>query len=98
MDPESKFLKDINIYIYIYLNYTTSQEHISKIERAIRVINERFRAQYHRFPYKIIPKAMIVAVSVNLLWWINILSPKAVLSEYYGLRIIMDLKLDYTKH
>jgi len=45
------------------MNIIATQEHVSDIERAIRLIKERYSCMWHRFPYKAIPKRMIIAAA-----------------------------------
>ena len=40
----------------VHMNYANPQEHVPEAERNNRVIKERFRAAFHRLPFKKIPK------------------------------------------
>ena len=37
-------------------NFAAPDEHVPDIERENRVLQERFRAEYHHLPFKLIPK------------------------------------------
>ena len=45
--------------IDIQLHCVAAQEHVSVVERSIRVIKERFCSVYHRLPFHSMPKVMI---------------------------------------
>ena len=43
----------------IRMNYSNPQEHVPEAVRSIRVVKQRFRATYHRLPFKKMPKIII---------------------------------------
>jgi hypothetical protein len=47
------------------INYASPQEHVPEIERSIRVIKERYRAAFHRLPFKRLPKIMIKILAMD---------------------------------
>jgi hypothetical protein len=49
----------------IKMNYASAQEHVPRTERNNRVIQERVRAAYHRFPFTHLPRTL---VKYLLLW------------------------------
>ena len=57
VDPEFKVLEDVmtDDSNTIKMVYVPAQQHVPEIERAIRVIKERYSAMYHQLPYKAIP-------------------------------------------
>ena len=98
-DPEFEMMRNTFIDLDIELNSASAQEHVPEVERAIRVIKERFRALYHRLPYQAIPKNMIIIGAMECARWLNFFPPKGGVSEYYSPHIIMMGKaIDYNKH
>ena len=56
----------------IELSVTSGLEHVPEIERSIRVIKERVRAEHTTLPYRCIPQLMIkILVSFQILWLNN---------------------------
>ena len=43
-------------------NFADPDEHVLDIERENRMLQERFRSEYHRLPFKVLPKQMIRAL------------------------------------
>jgi hypothetical protein len=43
----------------IKMNYASAQEHVPRVERNNRFIEERVRAAYHRFPYTYLPCTLV---------------------------------------
>ena len=41
------------------MNYDSPGYHVPEIDRNNRIVNEKYRAQYHRLPFQNIPKYMI---------------------------------------
>ena len=99
-DQEFKpILDEIKDVLNITMNYANAQEHVPEAERNNRTIKERFRAQYHRMPFKAIPKVMIKALVMEVTKKLNFFPPKGGVSKYYSPRMIMhQSSLDYTKH
>ena len=83
----------------INMVYVPAQQHVPEVERAIRVIKERFRAAYHSLPYKMIPKLMVKALVGRLVKWLNMFPPQGGISAHYSPRaIVTGLPLDYNNH
>ena len=112
-DPEFGFLRDpmMNLDIEMVIddnrneipdpevNIMAAQEHVSDIERVIRVIKERYQSLWHRLPYKAIPLVMIQEAANLVVRWLNAFPPKGGISKEYSPRIIMGQRpLDYDKH
>ena len=100
VDPEFKPLEDVmtDNSNEIEMVYVTAQAHVPEIERAIRTIQERYRAMYHCLPYKAIPKIMIKAAAKHAVKWLNMFPPKGGVSSYYSPRaIVTGRPLDYNK-
>jgi len=89
--PEARMAPDTNVM--------AAKEHVSEIERTIRVIKERYRSLWHRLPYKTMPKLMIEEAAVNVVKWLNAFPPKGGISMEYSPRIILGQRpIDYNKH
>ena len=90
---DSQATNDVNI------NVMAAQEHVSDVERCIRVIKERYRCLWHRLPYKAMPKVMIQEAAKHVVKWSNAFPPKGGISTEYSPIIIMGYTpIDYNKH
>lgn len=83
----------------IEMNYANALDHVPEAERNNRTIKERFRALYHRLPFKKLPRVMIrygAAVETDQM---NYFPAKGGISSYYSPNTIMGKPpLDYNKH
>ena len=87
-------MADINID----LRCVAAQEHVSEVERSIRVIKERFRSVYHRLPFQRMPKLMIRLGVMEAARWLNTFPAKHGISDTYSPRMIITGKgIDYDK-
>jgi hypothetical protein len=83
----------------VRMNYANPQEHVPEAERNNRVIKERFRAAFHRLPFKNIPKIMVKILAMECAKKLNFFPPKGGISPYYSPRMILHQQsLDYSKH
>jgi hypothetical protein len=83
----------------VTMNYANPQEHVPEAERNNRVIKERFRAAFHRLPYKKIPKIMVKILTMECAKKLNFFAPRGGISPYYSPRMILHQQsLDYNKH
>ena len=83
----------------ITMNYSNPQEHVPEAERNNRVIKERFRAAFHRLPFKKLPKIMVKILTMECAKKLNFFPPQGGISTYYSPRMIMHQQsLDYSKH
>ena len=81
------------------LNVTAAAEHAPEIERAIRTIKERVRAQKCRLPFSRLPARVVINLVSFCVFWINAYPHKNSISSIFSPRtIITGRKLDYTKH
>ena len=84
---------------HITLNLASAQEHEPHVERSIRVIKERIRAQIHQLPYTSLPKNLIKYLVMEATRKLNFFPPKHGISKYYSPREILHRqKLEYHKH
>jgi hypothetical protein len=59
-DNEYRALQDdIEDEFHVRMNFAAAQEHVPEAERNNRVLKERYRAVYHRLPYKRLPRLMV---------------------------------------
>ena len=57
------------------INICPKDQHVPDIERMNRVIKERYRALYHRNPYSMWPKIMIIRGVADVVKWLNSFPP-----------------------
>ena len=59
-DMEFKPIMDVvHEKLNIMINYANAGDHVPEAERNNRTIKERFRAAFHRMPFKAMPRIMI---------------------------------------
>ena len=63
-----KVKDDLNVH----MNYANPGDHVPEAERNIRTLKERFRAAYHRLPYKAIPAIMIRHLAMKCMHDLNL--------------------------
>ena len=81
------------------VNICAAQEHQPDIERAIRLVKERYRALYHQSPYGMWPKLMIIRGIAQCVKWLNAFPPSGGLSPVYSPYAIVEGKaVDFDKH
>ena len=79
-------------------NFLLLGEHVPDIERANRVLQERFRVALYRGPYMIIPRAMIVRLALRVSRHYNYFPAKTGISLHYSTATIISSKqVDYKK-
>ena len=66
------------------LHICATEEHVPKIERAIRTIKERSRSFCHSLPYRALPKLMVDALAKTSVQWINAFPSKGGISDTYS--------------
>ena len=65
-DNEFRPLMDeLRDHYNVTMNYANPQEHVPEAERNNRVIKERFRAAFHRLPFKALPKIMVKTLAME---------------------------------
>ena len=82
------------------INITSAEEHVPEIERCIRTLKERCRAQWSRLPFKeCMPKIIVIGLVKNCVTWINSFPSAGGISSIYSPRTIMTgIKMDYNKN
>ena len=82
-------------------NFAAPDEHVPDIERENRVLKERFRAEYHHLPFKVIPRQMIRALISRCTHNRNLFLQEVGCSKYYSSHMMLMLSrrnLDFSKY
>jgi hypothetical protein len=80
----------------IQMNYASAQEHVSPAERNNRVIQERVRAAYHRFPFMHLPRNLVKYLVMESAKKLNFFPNKYRVSKVFSPHMIMHHEnLDY---
>jgi hypothetical protein len=80
----------------IKMNYVSAEEHVARAERNNRVIQERVRAAYHRFPYTHLPCILVKYLVIESTKKLNFFPNKYGVSKVFSPRMIMHHEnLDY---
>jgi hypothetical protein len=83
----------------IKMNYVAAQEHIPRAERNNRVIHERVRVAYHRFPYTHLPRTLVKYLVMESTKKLNFFPNKYGVSKVFSPRMIMHHEnLEYERH
>ena len=99
MDGEFEKIKDHKVAEMVELNTTAKNEHVGEIEREIRVIKERSRATKSGLPYAVLPRAIIKAMVLFEVMWLNAICPGDGWSTTYSPReIVVRWQLDVALH
>ncbi len=98
MDMEFKPLEDVSKDVPI--NTTATREHVTDVERSIRVIKDRCRSVISEVPYKhCMPDVFIVFLLRFVVMWLNAFpSGSGVSTEFSPREIVSGLRMDYRKH
>ena len=72
------------------VNHCGSDEHVPEAERNNRMIQERFRIQYNRWPFKVVPRIMIRHLARRVCHDINIFPNKKGISKIFSPYTIMN--------
>ena len=90
-DMEFKsIMDDVKNKLNIELNYANAGDHVPEAECNNRTIKERFRAAYHRLPYKAMTRIMIRYLAMDCTNKLNLFPAKGGISEYYSPRTILN--------
>ena len=76
MDGQFNVIKNDLAERNVELNITSANEHVPDIERFIRVVKERSRAQYMALPYTKLPYLLVKAIVLHAGKWLNMFCPK----------------------
>ena len=80
-------------------NLTSNDEHVGIIERYIRTLKERVRAEVNTSPFLHLPKAMTIELLYRAIFFLNLFPPKSALLDKVSPRLFMiGFLVDYQKH
>ena len=80
-------------------NIAGADDHVPEIERFIRTIKDSVRAQYNDLPFQYMPKAMLVHLARNAVFWWNALPHESSSLYPQSGRYVMDGRIiDYERH
>ena len=71
VDREFECLREFCENLGINLNTISANEHVPSVERAIRVIKERFRGIWHTLPFKNIPTRIQIELVYFTVFWLD---------------------------
>ena len=80
------------------INFSMPGEHVPDVERANRVLQERFRVALYRLPFKLIPKVMIIRLALRITRTANMFPAKEGISRYFlPSTIVSGKQIDFLK-
>ena len=83
----------------VVCNTTAAKEHVSKVERSIRMIKEHTRGIVGMLPFEFIPRRLKMEFIYFVVLWLNAFPAKSGISATYSPReLLVRWKLDYKKH
>ena len=88
MDGEFDKLRD-RLADSIEINVAGMNEHVAEIERMIRQVKERCRCVNADIPFNVLPNAVIKALVIHVVMWLNAWPAKAGVSEDFSPREIV---------
>ena len=80
------------------INTTSANEHVPEIERRIKVIKERTRAEKASLPYTYLPIVMVAELINHVITWLNVFSAKTGVGVLSPRLIVMVNQLAYSEH
>ncbi len=97
MDQEfQKLKKKLDL---VKVNTTTAREHVGKIKRSNRTVQERSRAIYSVLPYSILPKQVVIHMIYFVVMFLNRDVTKLGILDIFSPReLVLRQKLDWIKH
>eukprot|EP00957_Ditylum_brightwellii_P100385 7651882-Ditylum_brightwellii.AAC.1 len=99
MDGKFRALDKVFMQLGVELNVTSQNEHVPRIERAIRTVKERVRALLTPLPHKKYPKRMIIGAANFVVFWLDLVPPKGGVSSSMSPRAtVKGSQPVYTKH
>ena len=83
----------------VICNTTAASEHVTDVERKIRVVKERTRGTMATLPFKHVPRRMKIELVYFGVFWLNAFPTKSGVSRQFSPReLVPRLKADYAKH
>ena len=98
-DQEFKpVFEEVKDELGVDMEYTATGEHEPTAERNIQHIKALFRTQFHRMPFKAIPKVLTKHIAIRVVATSNYYPQKGGISKYYSPHMILKKeKVDYMK-
>ena len=98
-DGQFTHLRDDFLNMGIVLNPCSAGEHVPVVERRIRTLKERVRCIFSTLPYKKLPVMMVIYITKNSNFWLNVFPPKDGVSGRINPRALMTgYDIDAQKH
>ena len=98
LDMEFKSTKYSN-FLDVSVNIVNRGEHVKRIERFYRLIEERARCYYAILPLNYLPRMMVIHLLIIVVFYINAFSWTKWLSKVLSLLIIVQgIMLDFNLH
>jgi hypothetical protein len=99
MDGEFEPLRGDLADAEIALNTTARDEHVGDIERFIRTLKERMRANYNTLPFTRIPTRLVIEMAKSCVFWLNSFPhPNGVSADLSPRTIITGQSIDFNRH
>ena len=94
----SPVLADIEDKYDLEFNYANPREHVPDIKRGNRTLEERFRVQFYRLPFKALPRVMIRYLPLRITKNRSLFPKKEGISKYFSPHVLLKRQqVDYNK-
>merc|ERR1711923_267256 len=99
-DNEFRSLEDlVDEKHKVEFNFSLPDEHVPDIERGNRTLAERYRCEYHRLPFKLIPRQLIRGLMVRCAFNRDLFIKPGGCSKYFlPHKILGQRTMDFSKH
>ena len=77
----------------ISFNFSAPDEHVGDIERSNRVLGERYRCEYHRSPFDLLPRQLIRGLMARCAFNKDLFIKEGGCSEFFPRIIFLDVDL-----
>ena len=99
IDTDGQF-EPLKTHYGVLMNICAQEEHVAAIEKKIRLIKERHRADLSGIPFAVLPRMLVIYLVYRQVMWLNSFpSQKVGISKDLGPReIVTGRKCDYKRH
>ena len=98
VDIQFKVLKDRN-KVGMPINTVSKGEHVTKMERFHRVVEERARCYYTMLPFDYLPRIMVIHLMITICFYVNaFVWLKGISQVLPPITIVEGIVLDYNLH
>lgn len=81
------------------INTTRANEHVGKVERAIRTLKEHARSIINTLPFSALPKHILIKMMYHVALWLNAFpAHNGISSKFSPREIVTHVGLDFKKH